>query len=105
MGKEQSLRSLVRDKALKLKANSKKNSFKALSFNVNHKTLEQVKAKANYLANKLQNDKDINFYLKCAWRLDEQTIDDILERSLRKDCGKNYFAKAAAAEMRRCTIG
>ena len=107
--REQSLKELIQSKSFKPKANAKALSFnagskrtcfnKALSFN-SGKSVEAVRSKALYIAQKLNNEKDMNFYLKCAWSLDEKTIDDILERSEGKNCAINYFAKAASGEMR-----
>lgn len=56
--------------------------------------------KALYLASKLDNESRLLFYLKCAWNLNDQYLDRLLEISLKKDDPKLYFSKCAGKAMR-----
>lgn len=56
--------------------------------------------KALYLASKLDNESRILFYLKCAWNLNDQYLDRLLEISLKKNDPKMYFSKSAGRAMR-----
>lgn len=108
MGRERSVEDLIKDKDLKIKIKikdkdikeeSKRYIFNSLIFNKG-KSVSLVRAKADYLATKLKNPKDINFYLKCAWKLPEDYLDDLLEVALSKEKPINYFAFSAALEMK-----
>lgn len=59
-----------------------------------------VRQKAAYIESKLHNPQGRLFYLKCAWNLTEQFIDDLLERSLKKKNPAKYFCSAASREMK-----
>ena len=72
------------------------------STKVDRKFIDESKAKqkAAYIESKLHNPQGRLFYLKCAWNLTEQFIDDLLERSLKKKCPARYFCSAASREMK-----
>lgn len=100
MGRAKSLGELVKDKDKDKDKEIKENIFKSLSLNdTSNDRIAKVRAKASYIANKLHNKRDIKFYLKCAWSLDEEYLDNLLAISLTKNYPRNYFAKSAASEM------
>lgn len=59
----------------------------------------EARAKAQYLASKLNNESRLLFYLKCAWNLEDQYLDRLLQISLKKTEPAKYFSKSASKEM------
>lgn len=109
MGRAKSLRELIKvkdkDKVKDIKEIPKRYIFNSLSLsNTSNAKVKQVRSKASYLASRLHNEKDMNFYLKCAWTLDEEFLDNLLAISLTKNYPRNYFAKSAASEMRNLAM-
>lgn len=62
---------------------------------------DEARRKADYLASKLRNQSRWMFYLKCAWNLDDQYLDRVLDIALKKNNPQRYFSAAAANEMRQ----
>lgn len=64
-------------------------------------SVDLARARADYIANKLNNPASILFYLKCAWNLTDKYLDDLLEIALTKDEPEKYFSSVASKEMKR----
>lgn len=87
--------------SFKLKALSEKDSLKLKASNRRPDAV-WVRQKALYLATALHADSYLLFFYKVAWNLPEPQIDDILDRSRRKNPGNPlfYFIKCCKSEMR-----
>ena len=58
-----------------------------------------ARSKASYISEKLRDAKSFRFYLKCAWNLTDQFLDQLLVVSLKKDDPAKYFTAVAKNEM------
>ena len=62
-------------------------------------TPQLAQAKAQYIARKLNNPSRMNFYLKCAWNLNDEYLDGLLDLSLKKKKSIFYFSASASNAM------